>query len=203
MGSIDVLLLHLYSTEARIYDIALSKVAINFNTSGFQRIDSLYACLEATKNWFRVFLELSPGEYVGFSISIFTQMARCIISLFRLLTLEDPLWNRGLARETANLSDILEQIIEKHSRVKIMADLDSNGSEFEDIFSRTAGKLRSIKTWWDAILAAELAHGIVSEETLGEASMEVMDDMWLRDIFSQFDGQFDMDMQWSTAAQGF
>ena len=122
-------------------------------------------------------------------------MARCIVSLYRLLTLEDPGWNRGLVRETANLSNILEQIVEKFSQVKTVADLDSSGSANVDIFSRTAGTLRSIKAWSDAKLAAELGHGIVPEETMGEANMELFDDIWLRDIFSQVDGQFDIDMQ--------
>ena len=126
----------------------------------------------------------------------FTQLARCIVSLFKLLTLEDPIWDRGLARETANLSHILGQSIEKFSQVKSVADLDRSGSEYEDIFSRTAGKLRGIKIWWDAKLVAELANGNVPEETMGEANMELFDDMWLRDIFSQVDGQVDMNLQW-------
>ena len=196
----DIWLLHLYSTEVRIYDIALSKAPIDLNSSGFQRIDSLYACLEATKNWFRVFLDFPPALYVGLSIPTFTQMGRCIVSLFRLVTLEDPVWDRGLARETANLSHILEQIIQRFSQVKSVADLDRSASEDEDIFSRTAGTLRSTKTWWDAKLAAELANGIVPEETMGEANTELFDDVWLRDIFSQVDCQFDINMPWSSAA---
>ena len=117
-------------------------------------------------------------------------MAHCIITLFRLLTFDDPVWDRGLVRDTANLSLILEQIIGKYTQVKVEADLDNGVSEDKDIFSGSARFLKPIKTWWDAKVAAECNSDMVLEDTLGEINMEGFDDVWLREILGQGEGQF-------------
>lgn len=106
-------------------------------------------------------------------------------------------------RNTANLFHILEQLVERFSQVKGAADLDRGLLEGKDVSSVTAGTLRGIKSWWDAKSAAELNDGMVLDETLGDMNMEFFDDVWLKDIFSQVDGQFDLNMQGSGARAGF
>lgn len=198
----EILLLHLYSTELKVHEVVFARPPIVFNSPGFQRLDSLYSCLQATKSWFDIFLGFPPASYVGFSIPIFTQMAHCIIALFRLTTFDDPIWDRGLVRETADLSLILERIIEKHNQVKVAADLNYGASEGKDVFSETARTIVSIKTWWDAKLAAELTDNVVLNETLGDMNMDLSDDQWLKDILGQGDGISDLNMQWLSAENG-
>ena len=127
---------------------------------------------------------------------IFTQMAFCILALYRLATFDDPVWDRGLVRDTADLSLILEQIAEKSSQVKAVVGLDPGTSEDKDMFSGNARTIKAIKTWWDAKVAAELNDNNMGlNETLGEMNMDFFDDVWLRDIFSQGgEGQFDLNM---------
>lgn len=191
----DLLLLHLYSTEVKVHEIAFLKAPIVINSPGFQRIDFLYACLNATKNWVDLFLSFPPASYVGFSIPIFTQMAHCIIIIFRLLTFDDPVWDRGLVRDTTDLSLILGKIVEKLGQVKVVADIDHGALEDKDIFSWTAWTIRSIKTWWEAKLGAESTDNIAFNETLGGMNLDFSDDVWLRDIIGQEDYAFDLNMQ--------
>ena len=124
-------------------------------------------------------------------------MAFCILGLYRLTTLDDPAWDRGLVRDTADLSLILGQIIEKCAQVKAVVGLDPGTSEDKDLFSGNARTIKAIKTWWDAKVAAELNdNNIGLNETLGEMSMDIFDDVWLRDMFGQgIEGQFDLNMQ--------
>ena len=190
-----MLLLHLYSTEIRVHDLSLSKAPITSNSPGFQQLDSLFTCLHATKKWFDLFLSLPHASFVGFSIAIFTQLAQCIIALFRLLTFDDPIWDRGLARDTADLALILEQIIQKLTQVKFAASLDHGEPEAKDIFSGTARTLESIKVWWDSRSAAEMTNNTGLHETLNENWLDSQDDMWLKDIFSGVDGLFDINLQ--------
>ena len=89
--------------------------------------------------------------------------------------------------------------MEKLSQVKVVRDLDRGVSEGKDIFSGTARGLGSIRTWWDAKLAMEVSDNIVLNETRGEMYMDFSDDVWLKDIFGQGDGQLDLNMQWSNA----
>lgn len=65
-GFADVLLLHLYSIELKVHEIAFSKAPVVLNSPGFQRLDALYACLYATKSWFDLFLTISPASFAGF-----------------------------------------------------------------------------------------------------------------------------------------
>lgn len=178
-----------------MHELALSKAPIVSNSPGFQQLDSLFACLHATKKWFDLFLSLPHASYVGFSISIFTQQAQCIMTLFRLLTFDDSIWDRGLARDLANLALILEQIIQKLTQVKVVASLDHGESQAKDIFSGTARTLESIKTWWDSRSAAELTNNTGLNETLNGTFLDFQDDMWLKDIFGGGDGIFDMNLQ--------
>lgn len=191
----EVLLLHLYSTEIKVHELALSKATIISNSPGFQQLDSLFVCLHATKKWFDLFLSLPHDSFVGFSISLFTQLAQCIITLFRLLTFDDSIWDRGLARETANLTLILEQVVQKLTQVKAVARLDHGDLEGKDIFSGTARTLESIKVWWDSRLAAESTNNTGLNETLTEPFLDFQDDMWLTDTFGGVDGLFDMTLQ--------
>ena len=178
-----------------MHELALLKDPIVSNSPGFQRLDSLFVCLHATKKWFDLFLSLPHVSFVGFSITTFTQLAQCIITLFRLLTFDDSIWDRGLARETADLALILEQVIQKLTQVKAVARLDHGESEGKDIFSGTARTLESIKAWWDSRSAAELTNSTGLNETVSETFLDFQDDMWLKDIFGGVDGLFDMNSQ--------
>lgn len=76
--------------------------------------------------------------------------------------------------------------------MKVAVNLDHGASEDQDIFSGTARKFSSIKTWWDAKVAAELNDRMNLDEALGELNMDFLDDVWLRDILGQGEGQFDL-----------
>ena len=86
--------------------------------------------------------------------------------------------------------------------MKAEADVDHGDSEDKDIFSGSARFLGTIKTWWDAKVAAEFNNDMVVDDTLGEINMEGFDDVWLRDILGLGDGQFDLNMQWPSAETG-
>ena len=102
-------------------------------------------------------------------------------------------------RDTANLSLILGQIVEKLSQVKAAANLDQGTSDDKDMFSGCARTVTSIKLWWDAKLAAESTDNIALDETPGETYTDFSDDAWLKDILGGGDGQLDLNMQWTGA----
>jgi len=181
----EILLLRLYSTELVIHEVALCKVDINSNATDFQRLDCLYTCLHAVKNWFDIFLSIPPARYVGVSMAEFTQMAHCMIALYRLSTFEWPDWDRGLVRNYASLSMILDQLVANFAQVKATVDLDKGIVDNIDVFSITSRTLNHIKTWWDPKVAGESlrSDAPAMDETMGEASMDLLDDAWLQDVF--------------------
>lgn len=151
----EVVLAHLYSTELTINEIALSQVLIITNHSNFQQLKCLYACVESIKSWFGVFFTIPPTAYIGFPFSIFSQIVRCLVTLYRLSTLNDPAWDKNGVWKTADLLLILDQVINNMEQVKTLAGLDNNDCPEGDIFSRTAKLFRSIRPEWEAKLGPD------------------------------------------------
>ena len=60
------------------------------HVSDFERIECLWRSVSAIKSWLDIFLSLPPSEFRGFSFLFWAQMARCVVILYRLSTLEDP-----------------------------------------------------------------------------------------------------------------
>lgn len=180
-----------------MHEVAFSKSPLSDNSQGFHRLECLYACLNATKSWFDLFLTVLPASYIEFSLSVFTQLAHCVIVLYRLSTFEHPDWDVVSARETANLLFYLEQVVKKMSSVKQAAGLDTGKGDDIDIYSITCQKLGSIKTWWDAKLAVDRMRGphgaslqsdtivdsaVSSQDAFMRIDLNLPDDVWLREL---------------------
>ena len=182
--NLEALLLHILSTELVIHEIALCKGGQSNNSPDFQRLDCLYACLNAIKIWFDIFLALSPENFTGASIQEFTQMAYCMTALYRLSTFECPEWDRGLVRDVANLSIILELLIAKFPHVKQSAKWEHGPVEHEDPFQTTFRSLSHIKTWWDSKVAAETVRPNTTsmDEVMNEVPVDFLDEAWIQDV---------------------
>ncbi|CBF75950.1 hypothetical protein AN3533.2 [Aspergillus nidulans FGSC A4] len=116
----------------------------------FQQLEHLYACLEATKSWFDLFLTIPPVEYIGFPFSIFAQMVHNLVILYQLSTFEDPAWDIATVRQTADVLSILSTVIRNMSQVASLAGLD--GEPDSDVFSRVAKMYRSVQMGWEVKL---------------------------------------------------
>jgi len=188
----EVVLVHLYSTELTINEIALSKAPIISNSSDFQRLESLYACLNSIKSWLDVLFAIPASAIVGFPFSVCSQLIHCLIGLYRLSTLDDPAWNKDIVRNTANLTLILDQVTDKIRQAAGLAGLDSDSPE-GNMLTKAAKMLGSIRLGWEAKLAVESTGPAISntqnvEEIIPEAlPMDFSDDAWLTDILVSWD----------------
>lgn len=186
----EVVLAHLYSTELTINEIALFQVLFVINRLDFQQLKSLYACIESIKSWFDVFFTIPPAAYIGFPFSIFSQLVHCLVTLYRLSTLNDPAWDKNGVCKTADLLLILDHVINNMEQVKTLAGLDNNDSPEGDIFSRTAKLFRSIRPEWEAKLSPDdlMVSTIPTPQNAGETDlpevlpMDFSDNEWLLDL---------------------
>ena len=192
---VEALLLHMYNTELSVHEIVLSTGPATLSAHDFKRTESLFACLRAIRSWSELILEVPAARYVAFSISIFTQIAHCIITLYRLLTFESADWDIGLAKETVDWSALLGSIIDRMKQVKTAAGLDAGRPENLDVYHATAQRLHIIKEWWDAKMAAEVAHLPSSTDAREEGYIDQVDDAWLKDILGMEDYQFELYLQ--------
>ena len=180
------MLAHLYSTELTINEVALSQMPIISNHLNFQRVESLYACVESVMSWFETFFTIPPGAYIRFPFSIFSQLIRCLVTLYKLSTLDDPALDKNGVQMTADLLLILDHVIENMEQVSVLAGLDKKDGLERVVFLRTANMLRSIRPGWEAVLVGSDASKASAIPNLPNA-----DDLSLSEAFPL--GQYDND----------
>jgi len=180
----DVLLPHLYSTELKINEIALSKVPIIAHDTNFQQLEYLHACVKSIKSWFDAMFALPFTSFVGSPFSICSQLVYCIITLQRLATLDDPAWDKEAVRKTADPLLILDQIINNIEQVATLAELN-NDSTKGDIYSRLSKMFASMRSAWEAELGASLMVSTmqnVNETMIDALPLDFSDNDWLMDV---------------------
>lgn len=181
---VEVVLLHLHSAEL---ETALPPTFLHSNGSTVPQPHSLNAGLEAIKSWFSIFFTIAPATYIGFPFSVFSQLMRCIVTLYRIRALDDPTWNKGDLWEVLL---ILDRVIDKMKQVPVVAALD-NGKEPEgDTFSRTAQLLQTLRSAWTTQLRSDaLSISAISppqnvdESALADSlGMDFLDSDWLSEF---------------------
>ncbi|KAL4862495.1 hypothetical protein BDV12DRAFT_190377 [Aspergillus spectabilis] len=149
-----ILLLHHHYTSLTLHESALTNAAVLSKNMNFQQLEYLYACLDASKSWFDLFLTIPPLEYIGFPFSIFAQMVHNLVMLYQLSTLNDPGWDTATVRRDVDVLSILSTVIENMSRVAGLARLE--GEPDSDVFSRVAKIYRTVQVGWEVKLAPDL-----------------------------------------------
>jgi hypothetical protein len=129
-------------------------------------------------------------------MAILTQMAHCIIALYRLSTFSDPStgWNIGLVSETLDFSVTLGALLKRVGSVRSEAGMMDDGTGEDNTWSSTEKRLAGIKSWWDGKVLMEERRvdgvGNGSAEAVGEMTAgEFWDESWL-DILGLRDYQF-------------
>ncbi|KAE8146579.1 hypothetical protein BDV25DRAFT_162216 [Aspergillus avenaceus] len=186
-----ILLLHHHNAAVILHESALTRTPMPTNHLNFQMLEWLYACLDATKSWFDVFLSIPPVEYIGFPFSVFSQMVHNLVVLYQLSTFEDPAWDTAAVRRTADILAILDSVIYNMSQVAVLAGMD--GEPDTDVFSRVAKMYRSVRMGWEAKLGTEpfLPPGADPAQALPEPLEampldfpQVSDNDWLSDMLN-------------------
>lgn len=176
--------MELHNTELVIHEIGLSQASDIFSGQHNMRLECLYACFNAIKAWFDVFLSIPSAQYVGFSALLYRNLTHCFVAIYQLSTFEHPEWDLGLIRENLDVVSFLEKAERNFSDVKLVAGFDIDGSEDIDPFNIIASKIRVIKLWWETTTSSTTgSHGAASGEVMSGSLMEFLDDGWLRDVF--------------------
>lgn len=173
----------MHYTELSIFGLVLSKQ----NTPGFQSLECLYACLNTVKSALDNFFKIPLAEYSGMSFPFFIQLARYIVVLYKLSTLNDPTWDTGLVRSTVDVLQVMDQLISnvQHAKATIgekSADgpLDRSSRIFMSFRSYCAAKLAEDAGGGDS--------GDASSQAIGESCTQFenlfSEDDWLRDNFT-------------------
>ncbi|KGO46093.1 hypothetical protein PEXP_017350 [Penicillium expansum] len=179
------LLASLYFTELSMCSLALSKQ--NVSGPSFQRIGCLYACLNTVKLAFENFFNIPLVEYAGLSFPFFAQLARYLIVLSRLSTLNDPSWDNNLARSTVDVLQVIDQLINNIQHAKVADGEECTGGPLD----KSTRIFTSVRTWCATKLAEGGVEGVHVGNTGfqpdGNSGMQLealfLEDGWWRDSF--------------------
>ncbi|KAF7561477.1 hypothetical protein G7046_g2655 [Stylonectria norvegica] len=153
----------------------------------FKRTEYLYACLKTAKSGIDDFFKTPLREYSATSFLFFVQLARFILVLIKLSTMNDPSWDTKLARSTVDILQVMDELISnvRHARAaegEICAEglLDRAAKIFVAVKAACAGKF--------AEKARNAETGNSECETAGEDGLLldpfILEDAWLNDISS-------------------
>jgi hypothetical protein len=175
--------LFLHSTELTINEGALNQAPTVSNTTDFQILEGLFSCLKSIDAWLRVFFAMPPLVNIGLSLAMFHQLSHCLISLFRLMKVQDISWDRNVVRKAIDVFAVLDNFANCMEHLPELAGLVNDGPDI-DVFSRASEITRALKANWEAEMATgELGTlseppQYVREVVPDDLSMNLFDDQW-------------------------
>lgn len=173
----DTLHLFIYETALVIHEhcLAISPIKeVSFDPDGeVRRMENLWICLQTIKSWFSTFFseETSPIEdWPWTPMSTYSQMAHCLVALYRLTTFESPdvpSWDRQRVLRELNFGDLLRDWRDRWERVPRAAGLDidlrNELDDDENPWSYCKRGLTTILHWWDIKIAPRLVNDTAKE----------------------------------------
>lgn len=157
-----------------LYKVALAKPPEDEEMSS-QRLDHLYACLHVVKQFFDLFFTISPAEYTSLALPYLTQLSHCLVTLFRLSTLDYPGWDKAAVKDTVDILAIAEQIATRMGQVADAVGMRSEGA-YGDPFSKLGMMMQKLRSEW--VVRLPEWPGMAVDRSLGEpflSSMEMGD----------------------------
>lgn len=144
----EVVLLHLHNTAL---ETALSSPLLHTDQITHQQQKYLNVGIESIISWFDVFFTMPPAAYDGFPFSIFSQLLRCLMTLYQLRSLPQSAWDDELWKAIDPLL-IIDRVINNMEQVVTTAGVDNTDDPDDDIFSQGAQMCRSLRPRLEAVL---------------------------------------------------
>ncbi|KAI0884169.1 uncharacterized protein GGS22DRAFT_19950 [Annulohypoxylon maeteangense] len=224
-----VVLSHLYAAEIAIADMSLWNVnpwltahpprpapisGSSGNGIDVGKLDAYYSSLQASKASLENFLSFAPGEYMCLSMSLTLHFGRATQTVYRLMVVDDPEWDRNIVKAAIDLMSVMERTANRFLQVPQICGIEtSDDPEMLDYYTKAANALRATIPSWTATLeqlgcvssatatAVAAASTPVSGAGAGAetmfppgtaipelSSMEWLDDPWLTDMLRSWEG---------------
>jgi hypothetical protein len=197
MDTTDAVLLTYQSIEVLLYKVGLSKsLALDvFQNRDFNRIESLYACQQALKQFFDIYLAVDVSRYHCWSVPMSTLLTWNLGVLQLLSTFEHPDWSPEWARENLSFTGVLDLLYKRYSTAKGILGFDSHTELGEDIFTKTAKKICWMKSFFEgrssgpSVIAESAGPEITEITDLPQAAefVDLLDDEWMQELLGSWE----------------
>ncbi|KAI1371345.1 hypothetical protein F4677DRAFT_435824 [Hypoxylon crocopeplum] len=215
-----VALSHLYAAELSIADMSLWNVNPWLTTHPLKpsttngnvhvdlgKLEAYYASLQASKACLENYLSFPISSYLCLSFPLTLHFGRAAQTLYRLMVVDDPEWDRTIVKNSIDLMGAMEQTANNYTQVPHVCGVEtSDDLEGMDYYTKAANALRATIPMWSATMEqvvlgigttgpgtappAADPNQMPSASAVAEfASMEWMDDPWLTDMLRSWEGQ--------------
>ncbi|XXH00030.1 hypothetical protein Hte_006371 [Hypoxylon texense] len=164
-----VVLSHVYAAELSIADMTLWNInpwltthplkstsppsAGSGNGIDLGKLDAYYASLQASKALLDNYLAFSPAEYLYIPFSVTLHFGRAAQTVYRLMVVDDPDWDRSIVKNTIDLMAVMEQTACNYQKVHQVCGLETTDDiETTDYYTKAATALRATIPAWTATL---------------------------------------------------
>ncbi|PWY79146.1 hypothetical protein BO70DRAFT_407555 [Aspergillus heteromorphus CBS 117.55] len=172
---------HIILTQLHYVDLSIHETAFTANSDpvlqvsprpggpstapGWERLGCLWHSVEAIRAWFEVFYRISPAEYLGFTIMMWSQLNRSIVTLYRLSTRVDPAWDRGAVSKTIDVLEVIDRVGDRLEQVSRTVD----NPVADDIWLQIGRLGRAVRAWVRMQMGREEPASWPTETTLGSS----------------------------------
>lgn len=193
---VDILQLFVLDTELTKYE-ASQELPISMGSKGIidhRKLETFYIALYSIKAWVDIFFTIPIASYSDITFCLFSQFIHCIVSLYRLSTLDDPSWERNLVKQTLDIIKVTERFGVNVEQARHLRQLAVDNYT-DDLFIQSAIMMRRLKEAWSseiaAIGAASNGQMVAGDGEVqissGLMDLDMLDSEWITDMFLAWD----------------
>ncbi|KAJ6779642.1 hypothetical protein PWT90_05762 [Aphanocladium album] len=176
----------LYYTELGILSLALSDKSHKPGQE-LHRLEAQHECLKIIKVALDSFFSMPLAEYAGISFPFFTHLARYILVLYKLSTVEEPSLDGNLVRSSVDVLQVMERLIGNIQQARSMDGESSAGG----LLDKSLKIFTSVRQWCAAKLVEDgrpadtsNIHNISYANSPSDLDFFPFEDVWLKDNFN-------------------
>ncbi|RAL02599.1 transcription factor domain-containing protein [Aspergillus ibericus CBS 121593] len=144
------ILFYVYDAEISLYEVALAQPRADTEMST-RRLDHLYTCIQLVKQFFDLFFTICPAEYTSLALPNLTQLSHCLVTLFRLSTLDYPGWDKAAVKDTVDILAVAEEIATRMGQVADAVGIRSERGCI-DPYSKLGMMMQKLRSEWEVRL---------------------------------------------------
>jgi hypothetical protein len=188
-----------YAAEVALYEIGYSKSQklANADNHDFQRLDLLFACLQAVKQLFNAFFRIPAQSYLSFSLPTWLCMSNAVKALYSLSTFNHPDWNTVYVRQTLDLYWVIDEVSKQLHKAQQELRSDQN-----PIFDRVVTKLALVRKFCEGKMnpqmSADLQPDARNDQTTDVTrvpDLPFLDEASFRELMTFWDYEMETDVR--------
>lgn len=133
--------------------------------------------MECVERCLSVIHDMPLEDWVGVTVDKFSEFMHCLIALFKLTSLNEPMWDTEEVRKRADVLQLMDKYCETMSRVAVETRMVDAELPRKGLFFKGPSLLRAIRGLMAAEMANKGSSSAMEKAPVGDHAMEIMPDV--------------------------